>query len=446
MTAPEELARVRELFDRHDVHTVECAFADVWGLPRGKRVPASHFLKLAEKGFALASVVMVWDMWCNLFDTPFCTNNSGWPDLVAIPDLSTLRLATWQEGTAFCICDTVDEQTHEPLPVDTRNHLRAAIERVRAHGYEPMMATEIEFHLCTPDWEPVYRGVHCYSLPKGGEVEPVTGDVRRKLEAFGIVVEACNVEYGPAQVEVNLEYGPALQVADNTMIFKYVVKEIARQHGLRATFMAKPLFGEAGNGLHVHQSLRSLETGKNAFAEADLTEGPIRSSLMRRWLTGLLAHQIEMTAINCPTINSYKRVEDYSFAPTCVTWGGDNRTVAVRSVMGHGESTRLEARGAAADANPYLVQAALLHAGLDGLDRELPLPDKTAGDAYLDTTSPRIPTSLEAAVAELERSAFLRGAFGEMFVGTFAAMLHHEVDVFARQVTDWERDRYVEVA
>ena len=215
---------------------------------------------------------MVWDMWCNLFDTPFCTSDSGWPDLVAIPDLSTLRLATWREGTAICICDTVDEQTHEPLPVDTRNHLRAAVERVRGHGYEPMMATEIEFHLCTPDWVPVYRGVHCYSLPKGGEVEPVTGDVRRKLEAFGIVVEACNVEYGPAQVEVNLEYGPALQVADNTMIFKYVVKEIARQHGLRATFMAKPFFGEAGNGLHVHQSLRSLETGKNAFAESDLTD------------------------------------------------------------------------------------------------------------------------------------------------------------------------------
>jgi glutamine synthetase len=340
----------------------------------------------------------------------------------------------------------VDERTHEPLPVDSRHQLRQALERVRAQGFEPTMATEIEFHLCTNDWVPLYSGVHCYSITKGAELEPIVGDIRAKLTGIGIVVEACNVEYGPAQVEVNLEHGPALRVADDTMIFKYVVKEIARQHGVRATFMAKPFPGEAGNGLHVHLSLRPPDGGSNIFAAEDISgEGPMRSSVMRRFLTGLLAHQIELTAINCPTINSYKRFEDYSFAPTAVTWGGDNRTVAVRSVVGHGSADRLEARGASADANPYLVMAGLLHAGADGLEHDLPLPDYTAGDAYVDTTSPRLPATLREAVAELEGSSFYRGAYGDMFVDTFVAMTRHEVDLFARQVTDWELSRYMEI-
>ena len=440
------LDEARELIERHGIHTIECAFPDVWGTPRGKRIPASHFLRSAGKGFAIANVCHVWDLHCDIFDTPFCAFDSGWPDMAVVPDLGTLRLATWREGTALCLCDTVDERTHEPIAVDSRQILRRAVERVRAQGYEPLMASEIEFHLCTPDWEPLYGGVHCYSITKGAEVEPIVGDIRRKLAGFGIEVEACNVEYGPAQVEVNLHYGPALEVADNTLIFKYVVKEIARQHGVRATFMAKPFAKEAGNGLHVHQSLRSLESGQNAFAAEDFHgEGPIRSRVMRRWLTGLLEHQVELTAVNCPTINSYKRVEDYSFAPTCVTWGGDNRTVAVRSVSGLGAANRLEARGAAADANPYLVLTGQLHAGLDGIDRNLPLPDFTPGDAYVDTSSPRLPTNLADALDAFEGSSFYREAWGDLFVDTFVAMGRHEVDLFQRQVTDWERTRYMEI-
>jgi glutamine synthetase len=444
--AGSEVERARELIGEHGIHTVECLFADVWGIPRGKRLPASHFLKSTEKGFAIANVCHVWDPVCFIFDTPFCRFDSGWPDMAAVPDLETLRPATWSEGTAFVVCDTVDERTHEPLPVDSRHQLRRAVERVRSHGYEPMMGSEIEFHLCTDDWQPLYRGVHCYSLTKGSEVEPVVGDIRRKLEAFGIEVEACNVEYGPAQVEVNLAYGPALEVADKTVTFKYVVKEVARQHGQRATFMAKPYREEAGNGLHVHQSLRDLQSGQNAFALDDLPDGDqIRSTAMRRWLSGLLAHQIELTAINCPTINSYKRVEDYSFAPTCVTWGGDNRTVAVRSIVGLGEATRLESRGAAADANPYLVLAGLLHAGSDGLANDLRLPEYTPGDAYVDTTSPRIPATLQEALGAFEGSAFYRDAFGDLFVDTLVAMGRHEVELYMRQVTDWERTRYMEI-
>ena len=439
------LERARDLVAEHGIDTVECVFPDVWGIPRGKRLPAGNFLKTAAKGYAIASVSLVWDMHCFIFGTPFCPYDSGWPDMMAVPDLSTLRPVTWREGTALCVCDTIDEATHEPVAVSPRHILRRAVERVRAHGYEPLVGSEIEFHLCTPDWEPLYTGVHCYSIAKGSELEPVLRDIRVELEAFGIVVEASNAEYGPGQAEVNLAYGAPLEVADSTMIFKYVVKEIARRHGLRATFMPKPYPLEAGNGLHIHQSLRELESGTNAFAATDLGEGPIRSSLMRRYLAGLLAHQVELTAINCPTINSYKRVEDYSFSPTCVTWGGDNRTVAVRTIAARGEASRLESRGASADSNPYLVVAGALFAGEDGLARELPLPEWTPGDAYVDETSPRIPLTLAEALRELERSSFCRDRFGDLFVDTFLAMGRHEVDTFNRQVTDWEKTRYREV-
>lgn len=443
--AAADVDEARKLLEERGVHTVECMFADTWGIPRGKRLPTQQFLRVAaDSGFAIANVAFTWDPHCFIFPTEFVNDELGYPDMHALPDLATLRISGVSDGTAVCVCDTIDPATHEPIPLDGRQLLRQAVNRIRARGYEPIAATELEFHLCKPDWEPVYRGVHCYSMAKGAEVEPVVGDIRRALELAGVTVEACNVEYGPAQVEVNLGYGPAVEVADATMIFKYTVKQVARAHGLRATFMPKPFMGEAGNGLHVHQSLRRPD-GRNAFAVDDLAGGPIASSLMKRYLGGLLAHQIALTAVNCPTVNSYKRVEDYSFAPTQVSWGLDHRLVAVRSVVGHGEATRLESRSASADANPYLVLTGFLSAGGDGLDRDLPLPPMTAGDPHVDASLPRLPTTLPAAVAELERSSFAREAFGDVFVDTYLAMLRHEIELFSRHVTDWEYERYREV-
>jgi glutamine synthetase len=438
------LEAARDLLERNNVHTVECMFGDTWGIPRGKRLPTKQFLKAAAgSGFAIANVAFTWDMHGVIFPTEFVNDVHGYPDMHVVPDLSSLRVAGWRDGTAFCICDTIEPQTHEPIPLDGREILRRTVERVRAAGYEPVVATELEFHLCTPDWEPLYTGSHCYSIAKGAEVEPVVGEIRRVLEASSVVVEACNVEYGPAQVEVNLCCGSAVEVADATMIFKYAVKQVALGHGLRATFMAKPYPTEAGNGLHAHMSLRG-ENGKNQFAAED--DGPpLRSSLMRRFLSGLVAHQLELQAINCPTINSYKRVEDYSFAPTQVTWGLDHRLVGVRSVVGAGGATRLEARWASADANPYHVLTGCLAAGVDGLERELETPPMVTGDPHVDGSFRRLPTSLPEAIVELERSSFAREVYGDVFVDTFLAMLRHEVELFSRTVTGWERERYREM-
>ncbi len=250
------LDAVPDFLNRHNVHTVECMFADTWGIPRGKRLSAPHFHSVAAShGFAIANVAFTWDMHGVIFPTAFVNDETGYPDMHIVPDVSTLRLAPWREGTAFCICDTIDPLTDESVALDGRAILRRAVERIQGLGYEPIAATELEFHLCRADWEPLYTGTHCYSMQKGSEVEPIVTEIKRILEASGIMVEAWNVEYGPAQVEVNLGHGSPIEVVDATIVLKYVVKQVATAHGLRATFMPKPYITEAGNGLHIHQSL-----------------------------------------------------------------------------------------------------------------------------------------------------------------------------------------------
>jgi glutamine synthetase len=441
---PLDLEPIREFLEREGVHTVECLFADTWGIPRGKRLATRHFLSSAGgHGFAMANVVYTWDMHSTIFPTAFVNDETGYPDMHVVPDVATLRVAGWRAGTAFCFCDTIDPQTGEAIPFDGRATLRRAVDRIRGLGFEPVAATELEFHLLKPDWTPFYTGVHCYSMQKGAEVEPVVSEIKRVLEASGILVESWNVEYGPAQVEVNLDHGSPVDVADATVILKYVVKQIAAGQGLRATFMPKPYISEAGNGLHIHQSLVDSD-GRNAFAEAD--DGPpLRSKLMRRYLTGLMAHQVELQPVNCPTINAYKRVEDYSFAPTQVSWGLDHRLVAVRTVVDQGPATRVECRWGSADANPYYVLAGCLAAGADGLQNEYELPPMVTGDPHVDASLKRLPTSLSEALPGFEGSAFARELYGDVFVDAYLVMLRHELNQFARQVTEWEFERYREV-
>ena len=439
-----DLEPARELLERGSVQTVECIFADTWGIPRGKRLSAQHFLSAARgSGFAMANVVFTWDMHSTIFPTAFVNDETGYPDMHVVPDVSTLHLAGWRDGTAFCFCDTIDPLTHEPIPFDGRAILRRAVDRVRGSGFEPVAATEIEFHLLNPDWTPFYTGVHCYSMQKGAEVEPVVSDIKRVLEASGMLVESWNVEYGPAQVEVNIDHGEPVEVGDRTVLLKYVVKQVAIAHGLRATFMPKPYIAEAGNGLHIHQSLLGAD-GRNAFAEAD-DEAPLHSKLMHRYLAGLLKHQIELQPINCPTINAYKRVEDYSFAPTQVSWGLDHRLVAVRTVVDQGPATRVECRWGSADANPYFVLAGALAAGADGLEHDYELPPIVSGDPHVDASLRRLPTNLAEALPAFERSEFARELYGDVFVDAYLVMLRHELEQFARHVTEWEFERYREV-
>lgn len=438
---PAERDRVAALCEEHGIHTVECVFVDTWGMPRGKRLPVRQFLR--GTGYAIANVVYTWDPACGIEDTPWTSVGEGVPDMHAVPDLSSFRVAGWTEGVGIVMCDTVhpDGRTIE---MDARAMLKRQLARAEAMGYGVDAASELEFHAFTEDWEPLYRDINCYSIFRGWEMEPFMLDIRESLRRTGIEVEACNVEYGPGQTEINVRYGPLMKMADDTVLFKYIVRLCAKRHGINVTFMAKPYLLEAGNGFHVHQSL--TKDGINAFSIQD-EDSPLGSSLMRRYLTGLLAHHKELQLVMTPTISGYKRVQDYSFSPTQVTWGLDHRLVGVRSIVGEGSGNRLEARWAAADANPYLVFASILAAGLDGLENDYELIPQVITDPHVDESWDRLPGDIQGAIANFD-TPFNRSVFGDVFVDNYIIMQTREAEAFARDadpsedVSEWEIRRY----
>jgi glutamine synthetase len=322
-----------------------------------------------------------------------------------------------------------------------RNVLKKVLSEAEADGYSVITASELEFYLLKEDGRtPHYDGIHCYNIQKGFEVESILGEIRDKMAQIGIFVEASNTEYGPAQLEVNLKYSSALEGADKTVLFKTGVKEIARRHGLRATFMSKIWHGESGNGYHVHQSLWDSKNGKNLF----LGDDGGMSETMKCYLGGLIKHFHQLYVLGAWTVNAYKRIAPYSYAPTRVNWGLDNRTTAIRGVVG-GNGTRLENRMGAAEANPYLVFAANIAAGLDGVRSKLVPPEKIVGDGYSLGTAESLPTSLKDATALFEGSELARKYFGQGFVDTFVTVCRHEVGLFERVVHEWERERYLEM-
>ena len=436
--------RAADLIEAHDIHTVEVIFPDTWGILRGKRLPASQFAKKTASGLNVANAAFIWDPLCGIFDVTFANADTGYPDMIATPDPDTFRPLTWREGAAMVMADCT-EKDGSPVALDPRHIVRTAVDRLAKLGYTATVATELEFYLCDESWQPLHDEIQCYGITKGAELEPILSDIRRKVEEFGIVVEACNSEYGPCQIEINLKYGDPLQVADDTALFKSAVKEIAREHGVRATFMSKPFPGYSGNGTHIHISLRDAD-GNNAFAPKDIDDPFFTNALMQRCVAGLLHHQLELAVIGSPTINAYKRFEDYSFAPTYLNWGGDNRCVAIRCVVDQGPATRIEVRTGSADASPYLLVGAQLAAVCDALEKDYELPPICTGNGYAPQDLPMMPRTLQDGVNLLRSGTLLREYFGDVFVTNTLELLQHEVDEFSKQVTDWEKNRYMEVS
>ncbi len=435
-----DIGEVRAICEEAGIHTVECSFPDAHGFPRGKRIPVRQFLERAHRGFDIANAALIWDRKCDVLpDVGYANFDTGYPDMKAVPDLSTFRPVPWRPGAASVICDCVEEDGSDVV-VSTRRILKDVVAEARSMGYDPKVGSELEFYIFDAQGAPLYPEIDCYSLVRGAALEGLLGRVRRELDAFGIEIEACNTEYGPAQVEVNIRYADALTTADRTMLFKAAVREIAAQEGLGVSFMAKPFADQSGSGYHVHQSLTDLDTGENAFAPAGhgFHGAP---PVMRAYLAGLLARTASFTALGSPTVNAYKRVKGYTFAPVNVSWGIDNRTVAVRAIVGHGPANRLEWRNAAADANPYVLIAACVAAGIDGIRQGLEPPPMVEGDAYARTDLPPLPVTLSAALDLLERDDLAQKVLGE-YLQVFMTLGRHEVDLWRSTVTDWERARY----
>ncbi len=429
------------------IHTLITALPDLYGRLVGKRIHAPFFLdEVVEGGMHVCDYLLACDM--EMDPTPgyaYTSWDTGYGDLHAVPDLGTLRRAAWLEGTAIVLCDAHDEETGEPIEVSPRRILSRQLERLREAGYEAQMASELEFYLFRDSYREAhelgYRDlsttaayIEDYHVLSGTFAEHVVGAIRRGVDASGVPVEFSKGEWGPGQHEINLRYAPALEMADRHVLYKQAAKEIAADHGHSLTFMAKWDAGLAGSSLHVHTSLWN-ERGESAFAG--------ESDAFRHVLGGLLTHARELAWFFAPNVNSYKRYQAGSFAPTGVAWSRDNRTSGFR-VVGRGDALRVECRIPGADANPYLVYAALLAAALDGLERRLDPGPAFEGNVYDAEGLPQVPRSLRDAIAELEASAFARAAFGDEVVDHLLHFARTEQKAFDASVTDWERSRLFE--
>jgi glutamine synthetase len=442
------------------IETVVLAGADTHGVMRGKRVPIGQLARLLAHGVALCDVFWVLHLdESALVERPeghvgyFPTERNGYPDILGVPDPSTLRIVPWHHRTALMLCDWRG-QDGAPIPIAPREILRRVVERARAMGFEPRCALELEFYLLREtsgslltrrpaELVPLTERSSTYGVAMGSRQEPVGRLIRENMLAYGLPVEACNPETGPGQFEITLRHRPALEAADDAFLFKSAVKELATQQDLVATFMAKPSNEWAGNSCHIHMSLTD-DDGRGVFHDPDDPRG--LSSTLRSFVAGTLDAMPGLTAVMAPTINSYRRFTGYSWAGTTATWGIDNRSVGVRAISEGEGGTRVEHRQPGGDVNPYLAVAAALGSGLDGIARGAQAPEPTGEDVYaMEPAAGRtLPRSLPEAIAALEGSATAREWLGEDFVGYFLEMKRAEVDAAATAVTDWEIARYLE--
>jgi glutamine synthetase len=449
-------AAVQEFVAANRISTFRIQAPDVDGLLRGKRIPVEYFASsVAYKGSNIANILFGWDIADELLDNLTYTGwHTGYPDVTLLPDLSTMRVVPWEPGAAMVTCD-ITELDGTPVPLSPREVLKRVVRRADSLGFEPKAAYEFEFYvfegspkeLADRKWrdpEPITHGSRTYSLYRGTGTEFLIGEIRQTLHDCGIDIEASNSEHGPGQFEVNIHYSDALAAADQAVILKSAVKEIAAKHGYTATFMAKVNPAWAGSSGHVHQSLSTLD-GSPAFANA--ADGDRLSPVGEQYVAGLLDLASAMTAFYCPTVNSYKRTKAGSWSSPSATWGRDNRTVAIRSIPSTGQAARVENRVPGADANPYLVIAANLASGLYGIENAMTPPAAMTGNAYENPEAKLrlLPGSLEAATAALRGSAAARDLLGSDFVDHFALTRDWEIRQFGQAVTDWEMARYMEM-
>ena len=416
-------------------HTVILGVGDLNGLMRGKRIPADQWPRICGSGNALAMSLFTMDMTCDVWETPVVGFANGFPDCHIFPMHPPVAVP-WEPGVAMCFA-RAEGMDHGPLTVDPRQALLRQLERANAMGIDLQVGTELEFYLLDPDTgRPRDKGNDCYGLARAAELEPVLGPMRRELAEMGIPIEQSNPEYAAGQVEVNIRYDSAMIAADRVVMFRSLVKQLAARHGLNATFMAKPFIDESGNGFHLHYSLWS--EGKNIFADA----GKLNDR-GRHFLGGMQQRMAEASICGAATVNAYRRRQPLSFCPVNASWGLDNRTVALRVIEGSDSAVRIEKRDAGADCNPYLLMAADIAAGLDGIEGKTEPTAITTGNAYEDDSAPPIPLDLADAISLARNSGWLRDVLGADQHEIWLQQAERELAFFNQQVTPFETARYL---
>ena len=416
-------------------HTVILGVGDLNGLMRGKRIPADQWPRICGSGNALAMSLFTMDMTCDVWETPVVGFANGFPDCHIFPMHPPVAVP-WEPGVAMCFAGA-EGMDHGPLTVDPRQALLRQVERAAAIGIDVQVGTELEFYLLNPDTDlPRDKGNDCYGLARAAELEPVLGPMRRELAEMGIPIEQSNPEYAAGQVEVNVRYDSAMIAADRVVMFRSLVKQLAARHSLNATFMAKPFIDESGNGFHLHYSL--WWEGKNIFADA----GKLNDR-GRHFLGGMQQRMAEASICGAATVNAYRRRQPLSFCPVNASWGLDNRTVALRVIEGSDSTVRIEKRDAGADCNPYLLMAADIAAGLDGIEGKTEPTAITTGNAYEDDNAPPIPLDLTDAISLARNSGWLRDVLGADQHEIWLQQAERELAFFNQQVTPFETARYL---
>ena len=457
---PPGILTVDELWSAVDdgtIDTVILAFPDLYGRMLGKRLDASFFLTDVAGGTHACDYLFTVDM--EMEPVPgyeFSNWDLGYGDVHLAPDLGTLRKLSWLDRTALVICDAELEPSHEPVTVAPRSILREQLGTLRAHGFEAMAGSELEYYLYRTSFSDAARSgyrdlsdagwyIEDYVLLQGTRTEDLNGAFRRHLAASGVPVESTKGEFGRGQHELNIHYAPILEMADRHIVLKQAAKEISDQLGASITFMAKPDATQAGSSSHLHVSLWTDRSGKltNVFpGDSDLA-GIACSDEFRWFLGGWMRYVPEMMVCYAPTVNSYKRFQAGSWAPTALAWSPDNRTAGFR-IVGTGPSLRIECRIPGADVNPYLAYSAVIASGLAGIENQIEPPPAFIGDVYGASDDLMLPGSLQDAVSGFEKSELARSAFGKDVVAHYAHFFRTEAEAYRQAVTDWERIRYFE--
>jgi glutamine synthetase len=440
------LDRLRELVDGGAIDTVLVAITDMQGRLQGKRCAAEYFLnEVVPHATEACNYLLAVDVEMNTVDGYRMSSwETGYGDFVLRPDMDTLRLVPWHDGTAMVLAD-IEKVEGGPVAASPRQVLRRQLDRLAERDLAAYVGTELEFIVFDDTyeqaWQKGYRDLTPgnqynvdYSMLGTGRLEPLLRDIRNGMTGAGMYVESAKGECNPGQHEIAFRYDAALTTCDNHSIYKTGAKEIAARHGKSLTFMAKYNERE-GNSCHIHISLRGTD-GSTVLA-GDGQHG--FSKLMEHFVAGQQAVLRELTYFLAPNINSYKRFAAGSFAPTTVAWGVDNRTCALR-VVGHGESLRMENRVPGGDVNPYLAVAALVAAGLHGIENELPLEPEFTGNAY-GADKPQVPATMRDAAELLAESKLARTAFGDEVVEHYLNNARVELEAYNAAVTDWERIR-----
>jgi glutamine synthetase len=438
--------RVRELVDKHGIERVRVSFSDVHGVSRGRYVPIRAYLnQVRHNGMEFSNAIFAMDSGGGIAPGTTIPMDNGFPNWRLVVDESTFHPLPWRVGEARVFADMVTPDG-QPVGLLPRQVLRNVVGALTEQGLQVQVGMEYEFYLLnrTPGQAPTpldSRVQYNSELEHASAMERFA-PLMQGLRDLGIEVEAFGEEYAPSQYEINLHHGPAAEATDQAFMFKQAVKEVLTEPGVVASFMSKPFADSNGSGCHIHVSITD-GTGRNLFADDSTGDGLSRTC--RAFIGGLLAHAEGLMALTNPTINCYKRVVPGRFAPVMANWGYDNRNCVVRITASRGAGTHIEFRAPSAVSNPYVAVAAVLVAGWDGIQQNLdPGQPEQSGISPVQEARP-LPSSLSEALDALAADEALTAGLGPAFINDYIAIKRNEMNRFAKAVTNWEWDEYIDL-